>query len=471
MSYLNVTEKEEENQMKNIRVNFSYKGLTYDFTLENKFTIVIGPSASGKTTFVKAVAASTDVLAFNSSPVLENITVVKSFDNIDKLLDNTDDDRVFVLDETIFALISASGHSSDLLKATGWFIIMYRDANIRLSISYKCYYQLKRLNDIVYLVRSFPDYETFVFGNSYIVEDSGSGFMYYKTRLNNVETAGGNVDLVYHDAEVVIAVGAVIAPYFRDLRTVFGDNLFLPHCFEFLVLQALYPSNTVDSPEWSDKRNKYYSLERFSEDVLKVAPIGFAYNKNELHPKIYESTLVPDLETVVNPLPTMYVKNFYLKEKRLEILKERNLYHNLKDALNNISINCNLNIEILTNTFFELFKQSFDLTVEFSVEISRLLILSQIIAEKRYNNLGYFNCNLRDKVIRKLSIDSYIDERYFDMFLDSLKKLIADNLNLDNVEDSLLNCYDKVVKEFPKYYTKAFLARKVEIKERLHSDT
>ena len=68
------------------------------------------------------------------------------------------------------------------------------------------------------LLRKYPDYETWIESDRYIIEDSSTGFQYFKTRVPQLMTAHGKSNLrKFIDDGVIIADGAALSYEFVEL--------------------------------------------------------------------------------------------------------------------------------------------------------------------------------------------------------------------------------------------------------------
>ena len=285
--------------------------LHYEFEIKRNITIIQGNSATGKTTLVDmlrqhmnlGVSSGVDVVCDVPCRVLEGIDWKIILSNLHGMILFIDEGNDFVTQEEFASAIKGSDN---------YFVIITRENLYNLPYSveeiYGLHYSGKHQNtkkvyqetyQIYSAVRELP-----VKPKKFIIEDSNSGFDFFKSICDNVGieciSAGGKsnifsvVKAVLREGLCIVADGAAIGPEMSSLYKLAKNNnvsLYLPESFEWILLQAgIVDSSLVrkalQEPEQYIDSREFFSWEQFFTKILITTTEGtyLKYNKKKLNP-------------------------------------------------------------------------------------------------------------------------------------------------------------------------------------------
>lgn len=262
---------------------------SFVLNLKSKFTMIMGQSASGKSTLISTIREwpnwhnrYNNVLIFDDSSPIDIMQAAASLD----------DSYVLLIDEDGIKTLRRRNKCKKLNKLRCHVVIACRDPLYDLMYSHIDVYKLECFDNSYKLVRAFPDYMTWIDDTAYFTEDSGSGFQYYNSHFSNVKPAVDNTTFTdCIGTGTVIADGALMGPQVTDwYNRRLNYKLFLPLSFEWLVLRKL---NSEYNTNWYNLYNtQFSSIERFfTNELYKLRP---DYDKSKCPDDILEMDLLSD---------------------------------------------------------------------------------------------------------------------------------------------------------------------------------
>lgn len=233
------------------------------------------------------------------------------------VLTQSSEDTLYILDEDVMRDLTKRNNLKRLHKAKCHLLIIYRENPRYLDISYKDYYITGIVGNKLTFVRKYPDYETWVEGDRYIIEDSSTGFQYFKTRIPNLMTAHGKTNLrKFVDDGVIIADGAALSYEFVELVRA-GVQIYLYDCFEALIVRKFLPEQFYN--KYTECKVSYFNYEQYFEDVAHeaVKVLGpYTYNKSKLLKILFGFDLLDKLP--MRFIPILKDDRFYNHTKQFE---------------------------------------------------------------------------------------------------------------------------------------------------------
>ncbi|MBQ9301559.1 translation initiation factor 2 [Butyrivibrio sp.] len=268
----------------------------YDFTIRRNITVILGDSATGKTTLINylnlyaqngvgsGVKLQSDVPCFVFSgaqmywrPVLESVKGSIIF---------IDEEYTFVF-STDFA---------DLVRnSDNYFVLITREPLYNLPYSTKEVFGIRTSGKYQFPEKVYHEFypvyseavpETAAGKKVLIIEDTGSGFEFFSKTLETTKciAAGGNGKIVScleqtePDSDVtVIADGAAYGPYMENLLSICRARgkvgIYLPESFEWMILKSGVLRNegistVLETPEEYIDTLSYFSWEQFFTTLL-----------------------------------------------------------------------------------------------------------------------------------------------------------------------------------------------------------
>lgn len=267
-------------------VTNSKKKYTVEFkeTLYNKFNVIVGDSAIGKTTLVNCVIRKikTNKVCYTSNsksvsirPILtamltsDIVTILKSKNTL-FLIDEGNYVNIF---QSILYDYDEYGKElfDTITKSSSKFLIIARNTSL-INVDYKSVYTLQQKGNKVVSKRFYKDYTTFDCKLPIVHEDSNSGADYYKHYYNDVIAAGGKTNIVNvllkDNANTVVADGSSIGNEIHNISQL-CDNVYLPESFEFELANAIAPNDKQVSDYYNNMPDSIDSVERYFEnDVM-----------------------------------------------------------------------------------------------------------------------------------------------------------------------------------------------------------
>lgn len=150
-----------------------------------------------------------------------------------------------------------------------------------------------------------------------MIEDSSTGFQYFKTRILNLMTAHGKTNLrKFVDDGVIIADGAALSYEFVELVRA-GAQMYLYDCFEALIVKKFLPEKFYN--KYTECKASYFNYEQYLEDVAHeaVKVLGpYTYNKSKLLKILFGFDLLDKLP--MRFIPILKDDRFYNHTKQFE---------------------------------------------------------------------------------------------------------------------------------------------------------
>lgn len=361
---------------------FSYENTKYDITLNSKFTILQGDSATGKSNLITAIKY------YKERRDSEFYELFKNF-HTDIVLDNAIDFRkinneysendIIVIDEDVTTKIVKASIYEELNHVKCFCILIFRPQIMQLHVSYKDYKCLRLVNGINVLEQIYPNYDTFMESSDYVTKDEKSAFLYFNTRLNSVISAKGKEKLVSIAEKLndvtVIADGAALSYEFPRLYDL-GCKMFLPDSFEALVIEYFKPEVVVNKFENCPISMQNY--ERYFDQIINTLGLPFYYRKGTLAAEIFEADLIDGLSTIIRQPDNLEYDSLIRYQRRCELTK-RKVYQNTKLIIKDVE---------LLNILFKALEDSLDVE---NFDESYKSITSSVI-KKYYRDNYISNC-------------------------------------------------------------------------------
>ncbi len=310
--------------------------MKYEFTIRRNITVILGDSATGKTTLVEflnmyarrgtgsGVRVQSDVpcVVFTAMPGLWK----QSLEAITQSIIFIDEGQPFIFSKEFAESAQASDNYYVLITRRPLYEIPYSTKEIYgFRTTGKYHFPEKVYQEF------YPIYEddTVPFDNAgtvLLVEDSGIGFDFFRRNLPNIQciSADGNSkiaarlnDLNTSSNTLVFADGAAFDAYIENIITLRelhrNIGLYLPESFEWLILK----SGVINSAEISDilkhpedyiDSSVYFSWERYFTELLEKETADDElkkYNKSKIS-DYYISDRI--LQKVLNVMPEKITK-------------------------------------------------------------------------------------------------------------------------------------------------------------------
>ena len=295
------------------RVRITDKKLQYDFTINRKFTVIRGDSATGKTTLYDLLVTAQTYPWVQVSCQAECIPGILVRRNWDFELRNQHD-KIFFFDEDDH-FINDGDFAEAAMHSDNYFVLINREPMHSIPYSVKEIYEVKRSGSMHFLKPLYEDDHTPIQPTCIVTEDRRSGYIFFRKLLEGkagfcIAASGkSNIykilrsDAVKGEDVLVLADEAAFGSEIK--RVLFGSKLkeykyhklrlFLPESFEWLLLhERLFRNdqtvqNVLENPaEVVD--TTYNSWEQFFYQVLRDATEGTParYHKERLGRCYYE---------------------------------------------------------------------------------------------------------------------------------------------------------------------------------------
>lgn len=276
-----------------IHIRLSDRYVDYSFDIEDKFTLVRGDSATGKTTLYELFDLySKNQLNINCSGY-RNLDILPEMKNYNRYADALNDttDTVYILDES-HLLFTLPGFDELLKSSNNYFIIMSREQKFKnLPVHLRSIKRVHSSGKYHTLQSIYTVPEDIHIFNKCVCEDSKSGKQFLQQFLPNVVSCSGKDNiakaiLANSDPLLIVYDKAGIGSTFSAI-TVASKHHKKPithlawECFEsYIVNETLYKN--APQPEYTCEYNSYekYATHVMSE-ILKSFP-GINYSKSSL---------------------------------------------------------------------------------------------------------------------------------------------------------------------------------------------
>jgi len=279
------------------RIIVETERMKYEFTIRRNITIILGNSATGKTTLVEflnmyaqrgnasGVTVQSDVpcVVFQAISGLWQATLKEIKHSIIFI----DEGQSFIFSQEFAEAVQSSDN---------YYVLITRRPLPNLAYSTKEIYGIRTTGKYHFPEKVYqefyPIYERESLspsdnGNVLIVEDSGSGLEFFQKSFPNIKciSAEGNSKISpvlikegKRDNIIVFADGAAFGAYIENVLSIRevqkNIGLFLPESFEWLILKSgIITSNKISDilhhPEEYIDSAFYFSWERFFTDILE----------------------------------------------------------------------------------------------------------------------------------------------------------------------------------------------------------
>ncbi len=291
------------------------RSVRFSFELERNINIVRGDSATGKTTLINLIAdyqSQGDLSGVQLSCDKECVVMSGLKKTWESFLNGVKDSIVFIDEGEVYP--SSKEFASFIKNTDNYYVIVTRNNLFNLPYSVDAIFEIKRSGKYGKLQRTYNSFKRMygdnIIGDHYlrgceevIVEDSKAGFMFYDKVCDDVNvrciSSGGKGNIFQtvvnskSSALLVIADGAAFGPEMDNVYGISkkrGIDLFLPECFEWLILSSGIIKNEavariIEMPCNFIESSVFFSWEIFFTDCLIKFSKGksYQYNKRELN--------------------------------------------------------------------------------------------------------------------------------------------------------------------------------------------
>lgn len=293
------------------------KRLKYEFDIKRNITVVLGDSATGKTTLIDMLSSYGRFSEGSGIRVESDVPCVvysqsggdwrTILENIHSSIIFIDEDYSFVFSEDFAALVKDS---------TDYFVIITRRPLYNLPYSVNEIYGIRTSGKYHFPEQIYHEFYKIYDMNdenqsddkyTFYLEDSRAGYDFYKNvfgdKICRSFDGNSNISKVLNDEAVdnaiVIADGAAFGAFIEDLINVTDGKsniiIYLPESFEWLVLKSGIVEyeglgDILDAPERFIRSEEYFSWERYFTALLQHATEGDPvrrYSKLKLVPFYY----------------------------------------------------------------------------------------------------------------------------------------------------------------------------------------
>ena len=287
--------------------------LHYEFEVKRNITIILGDSATGKTTLIDMIRqnmdlgqdSGVDVICDVPCAVLEGRNWQAILGTYSQTIVFIDEGNAFVGTEEFASAVKASDNYFVLITRENLYNLPYSVEEIYGLHSSGKYQNTRQVYQELYRIYTKPEHH-FRKPDKLLVEDSNSGYEFFeavgKEKFIACLSAGGKSNLYKKlkslgaEASVcVVADGAALGAEMARLHSWSKDRgnvlIYLPESFEWLVLEAgILDSHEVREilaqPEDYIESKDFFSWEQFFTRLLvdKTAGTPFQYGKKKLNP-------------------------------------------------------------------------------------------------------------------------------------------------------------------------------------------
>ena len=308
----------------------SNRDISFKFVLERNITVVVGNSATGKTTLYE--------LIYEHMRDGEHSGISLSCDKKCVVLDDPDwkirlrriKDSIVFIDEGA-EFISGKEFTREIRKTDNYYVIFNREKLKELPYSVEEVYEIKRSGKYCRFEKRYISDNQLVYNKHadfvpeyLVVEDAKSGFQFFQVVVQDKKTkcvsSKGNSNIIKwlekHRTEkvLIIADGAAFGPYANDVvtlieRTSGNIMLCLPESFEWMILASgilsdKHISEVITNPSEYIFSEEFFSWEKFFTDLLEKSTQGTyrEYTKKEINEYYLSSGNAERIVSVLNGL-------------------------------------------------------------------------------------------------------------------------------------------------------------------------
>ncbi len=305
------------------------KRLKYEFDIKRNITVILGESATGKTTMLEMLAEYRRHSEAGGVRLEADVPciVYADYDYNWKNTINAITESIVFIDED-YPFVFSDEFASVVEKSSNYFVLITRRPLYNIPYSIEEVYGIRttgnyhfpeKVYNEFYKIYDHKNDDTVEGDYCFVLEDSKSGFEFYKNAFGDeiCRSSGGNANIPNVLAQVdknavVIADGAAFGAYMEDLLAIASEKenvlIYLPESFEWLILKSgiiRYKELDLilDSPEKYIDSQKYMSWERYFTALLthitENDPVK-SYSKVRLCPYYYSGK---NKEAVLNVMP------------------------------------------------------------------------------------------------------------------------------------------------------------------------
>ncbi|MCM1218634.1 MAG: hypothetical protein NC548_29445 [Lachnospiraceae bacterium] len=292
-------------------IEFTHAGVTYTFTLKGRVSLLLGLSATGKTTFIRNITKPGHAGRPSVAKTL-NVSRDASFAHEKDLISTGD---IVFLDEDAVRQCRLQKCMNALWNMPVYLVFACREPLFEIKLAYTDIYELitnvntKRTE----FVQLYNSYTVLPSDTAYFCEDTKSGYQYYSSRLVNVTPTEGVKNCIKHVNDgTLIMDGAAVGQYIPMLEKQHA-SMFLPMSFEYLVLHRLTGLSDVELLH--DYTPIHKSMERYFTWLCEQTKIlNLHYSKRRLNSRIHYLALCDELRGTDNGFHTIFMHmNFFYK--------------------------------------------------------------------------------------------------------------------------------------------------------------
>lgn len=238
----------EENKSDYLKIK--YKAYNIDIEIRNKVTLLQGLSASGKTKLVELINAintlqNTDIIESSKTLIPINSNNIGPFAN----------NYIYFLDEINSSTTLEFAKNIKLCNSK--FVIINRDSLFNLNYGMEDIYNIVKEKGKIIAVKKYKNIENknlFNYMSENLIEDSKSGYQFYRNILNNVKTTNGAANIINKirngsNIQNIILDEYSIGPYIEPITRLSSENnigLVLQGSFEDLIVKSIFKVNKFE---------------------------------------------------------------------------------------------------------------------------------------------------------------------------------------------------------------------------------
>ncbi len=270
------------------------KRLRYEFDIKRNITVILGDSATGKTTLIEMLTTFSELAEGSGIRVESDVPCVVFSGGKDwrHIIDGFSNSIVFIDEHHHF--VFSKEFAEVVSGSTNYFVIITRRPLYNLPYSINEIYGIKTSGRYHYPDKVYHEFynvysDEMMQGNddryTFYIEDSKAGFEFYRNAFGSeiCHSCEGNANMARilnacEDQAVVIADGAAFGAYIEEMMEIYEEKgniiLYLPESFEWLVLRSGVigvekNQSILEAPEEYIKSEEYFSWERFFTALLQ----------------------------------------------------------------------------------------------------------------------------------------------------------------------------------------------------------
>ena len=279
------------------RIIIETERIKYDFTIKRNITVILGNSATGKTTLVDLLnlyvnrGNGSGISLQSDAPC---VVYSGSWDRWRDILGSVQSSIVFIDED--YPFIFSQDFAELVKESDNYYVLITRRPLHNLPYSTQEIYGIRTSGKFLFPEKVYQEFYPIYPVESdndkgeehvLLLEDTGAGLEFFQKSLKNVEcySAGGNSRISSKLAQmdmnkriIVIADGAAFGAYIESLLSIasISNNvgLYLPESFEWMILKSgIIKSVEIEkilaNPEDYIESSVYFSWERFFTELLE----------------------------------------------------------------------------------------------------------------------------------------------------------------------------------------------------------